>query len=490
MVGKRLKLTDMSTEKPGLWSVDELDGFAPEGENEVGSLLMKYVIPPFTVLDVRQGYWQERKRQWLSLGIQSELGRGENLLGEGANSLYTGKSEWAGVKGPKKVSSRSTPPHGPKVSRDPVTGKLIYEDPQGHPSRRANAAPSARPFPLGKQDDGSWTRGNFHEGRRLTYAAGNRPIEELDEVSRKIIETTGSGTSIFDPVLCEIAYRWYCPQGGRVLDPFAGGSVRGVVASVLGLEYHGVDLNPQQILANEIQGRDLCGTCAHLPRWHHGDSREVQAYVEFLDSWPNEYDMIMSCPPYADLEVYTDDPRDLSQLDYPEFLRDYRLIIEQTAELLKPGRFAFWVVGDLRDQKTGTLRDFPGDTIRAFEDAGMKLWNDHILVTSVGSVPIRVSNQFSVGRKAGRCHQLAYVFVKGDPKEAVQACGHVGQLVEWKPTHYVPTRCEQKDEPDENSAREPEPDSSGPDAEWPEEAGSWDAPTYDEASASLFDPHA
>jgi len=35
---------------------------------------------------------------------------------------------------------------------------------------------------------------------------------------------TASGTSIFDPVLCEIAYRWFCPQGGTVLDPFAGGS--------------------------------------------------------------------------------------------------------------------------------------------------------------------------------------------------------------------------------------------------------------------------
>ena len=34
-----------------------------------------------------------------------------------------------------------------------------------------------------------------------------------------------SGTSIFDPVLCEIAYRWFCPAGGTVLDPFAGGSV-------------------------------------------------------------------------------------------------------------------------------------------------------------------------------------------------------------------------------------------------------------------------
>ncbi len=45
---------------------------------------------------------------------------------------------------------------------------------------------------------------------------------------------TASGTSIFDPVLCEIAYRWFCLQGGTVLDPFAGGSGRGIVASRLG----------------------------------------------------------------------------------------------------------------------------------------------------------------------------------------------------------------------------------------------------------------
>jgi len=33
--------------------------------------------PPFSVLSARDGWWQERKRQWLALGIQSELGRGD-----------------------------------------------------------------------------------------------------------------------------------------------------------------------------------------------------------------------------------------------------------------------------------------------------------------------------------------------------------------------------------------------------------------------------
>jgi len=41
----------------------------------------RFIVPPFSVLDARQGYWQERKRQWLALGIQSELGRGGDDMG-------------------------------------------------------------------------------------------------------------------------------------------------------------------------------------------------------------------------------------------------------------------------------------------------------------------------------------------------------------------------------------------------------------------------
>lgn len=43
-----------------------------------GKLSDKFIVPPFSVLDARAGYWQDRKRAWISLGIQSELGRGES----------------------------------------------------------------------------------------------------------------------------------------------------------------------------------------------------------------------------------------------------------------------------------------------------------------------------------------------------------------------------------------------------------------------------
>jgi hypothetical protein len=45
----------------------------------------KFLVPPFSILDSRQGYWQDRKRAWKGLGIQSEVGRGENLLKHNEN---------------------------------------------------------------------------------------------------------------------------------------------------------------------------------------------------------------------------------------------------------------------------------------------------------------------------------------------------------------------------------------------------------------------
>jgi len=49
------------------------DGAAAGGD---GSLSARFMIPPFSVLNAREGWWQDRKRMWLDMGIKSELGRG------------------------------------------------------------------------------------------------------------------------------------------------------------------------------------------------------------------------------------------------------------------------------------------------------------------------------------------------------------------------------------------------------------------------------
>lgn len=245
-------------------------------------------------------------------------------------------------------------------------------------------------------------------------------IGKDDDVSRRNAAATPgadgeqTGTSIFDPVLCELAYRWFSPPGGVVLDPFAGGSVRGIVASYLGREYHGIELRHEQVAANTAQ---LDIARAPAPTWYNADSQNIGAVCGHVAA-----DFIFSCPPYADLEIYSDDPRDLSAMAYPEFLAAYRNIIAGACGLLKDNRFACFVVGEVRDKK-GNYRNFVGDTVAAFQAAGMHYYNEAILVTAVGSLPIRVNKQFTSGRKLGKTHQNILVFVKGDGKKAAQACG-------------------------------------------------------------------
>jgi hypothetical protein len=60
-----------------------------------------------------------------------------------------------------------------------------------------------------------------NRAERLTWHGGKSEASQKVLLSAPEDETAGSGTSIFDPVLCELAYRWFCPPKGLVLDPLA-----------------------------------------------------------------------------------------------------------------------------------------------------------------------------------------------------------------------------------------------------------------------------
>jgi hypothetical protein len=220
-------------------------------------------------------------------------------------------------------------------------------------------------------------------------------------------------TSVFDPVVCELAYQWFSPPGGQVVDPFAGGSVRGLVAGALGRRYWGCDLRAEQIAANEGQAGAV--PVDVRPAWVCGDSADTLASAPLAD-------LVFSCPPYGNLEVYSDDPSDLSAQDWPTFLRNYRAIVRESVARLRPDRFACFVVGDFRDRR-GNYRNFVGETVRAFLDAGCSLYNEAAMITPAGTAGMRVSRQFAAGRKFAKTHQNVLVFVKGDGMRAAKACG-------------------------------------------------------------------
>lgn len=335
------------------------DAVEPNDRRDEARLTLneRFLVAPFSILDARSGFWMERKRAWKSIGIRSEIGRGAD---------------------------------GDKTKQGLTYGT------------------SAQP-------------GSVYQFKNQQEELLGRKLSWDEFASMYPEKMAQGGTSIFDPVLCEIAYRWFCPPGGAVIDPFAGGSVRGAVAALTGRRYTGVDLSARQIEANNANWEEIAAGIdgdVHAPNWINGDSLHIDELA------PGKYDLLFTCPPYADLEVYSDQPEDLSNKPYPEFINLYREIIKKSVAMLKQNRFACVVVGDIRDSK-GIYRGFVNDTIDAFRDAGMSYYNEGILITPFGSLVIRVGKQFTNSRKLGKTHQNVLVFVKGDPVKATQAIGPV-----------------------------------------------------------------
>lgn len=324
------------------------------------SLADRFLMSPFTVLDSKQGPWRTRKAAWLSLGIRSEEGRAEGLAYE---------------------------PH----LRDPD----LYRKKQEYLDANGIEKMGIEEFLANH-----YTAPEFRSGVSQT------------------------GTSVFDPVLAELAYAWWCPPGGQIIDPFAGGSVRGVVAAVSGCEYTGIDLRGDQVLANYAQAKEILGAGGSAgggpfpqPHWIVGDA------MEHAHELP-EADLLFTCPPYGDLEQYSDDPADLSNMPWEKFLEAYGEIIRRSAERLRPDRFAAIVVGEMREKGGhGCYRGFVPATVEAFEKAGLRFYNEAILCTPVGSGAMRAQRQFYSGRKLVKTHQNLLTFTKGDPFVAAKRCG-------------------------------------------------------------------
>lgn len=231
--------------------------------------------------------------------------------------------------------------------------------------------------------------------------------------------------SEFDPYLAELMYRWFSREGDKILDPFAGGCVRGVVASVLGRNYEGVDLNSAQVIANRNQYKDLQEQYTNLAgtaQWIWGDADRFLGMSDCAD-------MVFTCPPYYNLEQYTNDPNDLSrQPSYADFLNKYSSILYKASKGLKDNSFFVIVVSEVREEPRGIEKsNFVGlvpDTIHILRDkCSLHYYNEIIVMNNIGSLPIRAPKYFDQSRKIGRMHQNCLVFYKGDLKAIEEKFG-------------------------------------------------------------------
>lgn len=265
---------------------------------------------------------------------------------------------------------------------------------------------------------------NFMDVKEIAEKAAGKKLtnqEILDsEFAEKLVEV--GGTSTFDAALCEILYRWFSREGDEITDPWAGGSVRGIVASAMGRHYTGHELRQEQVDENRAQVEESRGNYdgwAGDPTYVLGDSRKTLAARA-----AGSADMVIGCPPYYDLEVYSSLAEDLSTMSPKEFDASMVKTMREVARVLRQDRFAVFIVGNVRNKK-GELLSMHRCMLNAAEAAGLTYTQDAILLTQVGTAALRSPRQFKQTRVLARTHQEILVFVKGDRKKAAKRLGDV-----------------------------------------------------------------
>jgi hypothetical protein len=241
--------------------------------------------------------------------------------------------------------------------------------------------------------------------RRLTGEDGH--TGERAEKFRKDHFSVYTGTySVFPiPLMEYLILRYAGPPGTKILDTFCGGPPRAIASSIMGHEYHGVDVRQEQIDENLAILKPLG---LENIRYYLDDAR-------YLDSVDGDFDVAITCPPYFNLEVYSDQDDDISSFNsYPEFSGAMLLNALATFERLKEGAFCILVVGNFRD-KTKELVDFRGHTVENFRDAGFVFHQDIILSKNFASAAKRAGNSWK-GLKLVPRHEHALVFRKPFPK--------------------------------------------------------------------------
>lgn len=324
---------------------EEAEDDTSDNDAPAASLVDRFIVPPFSILDSRRGYWQRRKKIWRD--VIGDMGESrEGVLYDNNLTKYPGLY---------KSSQRKREELG--ISFDEYLEKYV----------------------------------------------------SAEERARAEKKSVSAGVSLFDPVLAEVLCKWFTPaEGSKIFDPFAGDTQKGLVFASCGHTFRGIELRQEQVDVNErvIAGRglDIAYIC--------DDGRNVDKHVE-----ADSQDLLFSCPPYFDLEVYSDLPNDASnQGTYEDFLQILREAFHNAIGCLRDNRFAVVVVGDVRDKRTGCYYDFASDVKRMFKDAGMPLYNEAAFIETTASCALRVAGCMKT-RKMVKCHQNVLVFYKGDPRK-------------------------------------------------------------------------
>jgi DNA modification methylase len=211
---------------------------------------------------------------------------------------------------------------------------------------------------------------------------------------------SGLGFSEFHAGLTEDVLHYWSVVGSVVVDPFAGRATRAFVTSKLGREYYGYEISPTTV--DRVQ--------------KHLDSYNIDStiYLDngcYMKQTPNDFaDLVMTCPPYHQLEKYESVDNQLSDIkDYETFLGMLEICAVNIKRVLKPGGFLVWVCSDWRDGIE--FRSFHTDSIRMFKNVGLK-YHDIVIMKNKSPFASMQIGKVASKRYTSKIHEYILIFRK------------------------------------------------------------------------------
>ena len=210
----------------------------------------------------------------------------------------------------------------------------------------------------------------------------------------------GLGFSEFHAGMTENILMYWSMDNSVVVDPFSGRLTRAFISSKMGRKYYGYDISPTTVKRVK----------AHLEQ-HDSDATIYCDDGCKMKQTPDDFaDLVMTCPPYHQLEKYESVDGQLSDIKkYSEFLDMIELCGTNINRVLKPGGFCVWVCGDWRE--SGKFRNFHSDTIRLFEKAGL-ITHDIMIMKNISPFAALQAGKVASKRYTSKVHEYVLVFRK------------------------------------------------------------------------------
>jgi hypothetical protein len=197
--------------------------------------------------------------------------------------------------------------------------------------------------------------------------------------------------SPFSEEVARLCYELYLRDCEQIFDPFAGWGERHFYAQDYGKQYTGFDVNPLAIQHAE----------------DHFGVHNILADSEGAE-FP-EFDGLLTCPPYWNLERYTEYGID-AEPTWRGFLSRYAAIFRKAYEVATDGAMFCVAVGDWR--KDGVYYDIAHQTRKIFENLGATTVDDVVISRKgVSKIKIMLPQAKRLGYSV-KVHESLLVFRK------------------------------------------------------------------------------